>query len=151
VLSEAQKRILESAASQPITLVIGPPGTGKSFTIAALAMEHLSRGQSVLIASKMNHAVDVVGNKIEQQLGIKGCVIRGGRKQYLKDLKRYLEQLLSGMHLEPVAGQELSQLQKDLSRLDRELNRLERQIAQRNQQEVAQGRWLAAPCCWLAQ
>jgi hypothetical protein len=150
VLSQAQKRILESAAQSPVTLVIGPPGTGKSFTIAALAMEHLSRGQSVLIASKMNHAVDVVGNKIEQQLGVKGCVIRGGRKQYLKDLKRYLEQLLSGMHLEPVAGKELSRLEKDLSRLDRELDRLERQIAQRSREEVSRGRLLAAPASgWL--
>jgi hypothetical protein len=42
----------------------------------------------------MNHAVDVVGDKIELQLGIKGCVVRGGRKQYLKDLKQYLDQLL---------------------------------------------------------
>jgi hypothetical protein len=56
VLSNAQKKILESAASNPLTLVIGPPGTGKSFTIASMAVEHLSRGESVLIASKMNHA-----------------------------------------------------------------------------------------------
>src|SRR5262249_2195151 len=65
VLSTAQKRILESGATKPLTLVIGPPGTGKSYTIAGVAIEHLGRGQSVLIASKMNHAVDVVGHKIE--------------------------------------------------------------------------------------
>jgi len=151
VLSESQKRILELAATSPLTLVIGPPGTGKSFTIAALAMEHLSRGQSVLIASKMDHAVDVVGNKIEQQLGIKGCVVRGGRKHYLKDLKRYLEQLLSGMHMAQLTeNRQLAQLNRELAQLDRELDRLERQLTRRDRQEGVWGRSLAtAPAGFL--
>jgi hypothetical protein len=109
-------------------------------------MEHLSRGQSVLIASKMDHAVDVVGNKIEQQLGIKGCVVRGGRKQYLKDLKRYLEQLLSGMHMaQPYENRQLPQLKRELARLDRKLDWLERHITRRSRQEGVWGRSLAAP------
>src|SRR5262249_56424520 len=115
---------LELAATSPLTLVIGPPGTGKSFTIAALAMEHLCRGQSVLVASKMNHAVDVIGNKIEQQMGLKGCVIRGGGKRYLKDLKSYLDQLLSGMHTaEPDDQKRLARLKRELSRLGPEIDR----------------------------
>lgn len=145
-LSESQKRALELAATNPLTLVIGPPGTGKSFTIASLAMEHLSRGQSVLIASKMDHAVDVVGAKIEQQLGIKGCVVRGGRKQYLKDLKRYLEQLLSGMHMaQPHETRQLAQINRGLAQFDHELDQLERRITKRNRQEGVWGRSLAAP------
>lgn len=143
VLSRAQKRILELAATNPVTLVIGPPGTGKSYTIAALAMEHLTRGQSVLIASKMNHAVDVVGNKIEQQLGIQGCVVRGGRKQYLKDLKTYLQQLLSGMHTaETVDWGQVRRLERDLSRLDRSIASLERRITKLSRRELSRGRFL---------
>ncbi len=141
VLSTAQQTIIERGATSPLTLVIGPPGTGKSFTIAALAVEHLSRRQSVLIASKMNHAVDVVGDKIELQLGIKGCAIRGGRKQYLKDLKQYLDQLLSGMHtgagdLDP----DPARLEKELKVLDRELEHLERQLQRGNARELNWGR-----------
>ena len=141
VLNTAQQTIIERAATDPLTLVIGPPGTGKSFTIAALAVEHLSRQQSVLIASKMNHAVDVVGDKIELQLGIKGCVVRGGRKQYLKELKQYLDQLLSGMHSgADDDGPGAAELEKDLKRVDRELEHLERSINRRNKQEMIWGR-----------
>jgi len=53
-----------------LTLAIGPPGTGKSFTIAALAVELMSQGKSVLIASKNNQAGNVVADKIEKVLPI---------------------------------------------------------------------------------
>lgn len=152
VLNTAQQAIIEHGATSPLTLVIGPPGTGKSFTIAALAVEHLSRRQSVLIASKMNHAVDVVEDKIEGQLGIEGCAIRGGRKQYLKDLKQYLDQLLSGMHTgagDP--GPDPTQLEKELESLDRELQRLERRMHRRNTQELTWGRALSSQRTGLLQ
>lgn len=97
-LSEAQSRIADSARTRPLTLAVGPPGTGKSFTIAALAMEAVSRGETVLIASKMDHAVDVVADKIEEALSLPGLCVRGGRKSYLKDLRDFLEELLSGLH-----------------------------------------------------
>ncbi|MCP4132915.1 MAG: hypothetical protein GY754_18265 [bacterium] len=97
ILSRAQTRIMESCKKEPLTLVVGPPGTGKSFTIASIALEHLSRGESVLIASKMDHAVDVVGDIIESQLGAQEVLVRGGDKQYLKKLKDYLKNLLHRM------------------------------------------------------
>lgn len=144
VLSDAQQRILASAATAPLTLVVGPPGTGKSFTIAALAMEHLSRGQSVLIASKKNHAVDVVGYKVEQQLGIEGCVVRGGRKQYLKALKQYLQQLLSGIYTDHLPRRsEVGWQRRVTGRFVRRLQRLERTLHERIQQAGRYGTWLA--------
>ncbi len=146
VLSSAQQKILRLATTFPVTLVIGPPGTGKSYTIAALAMEHLSRGQSVLIASKMNHAVDVVGNIIEQQLNIRNCVVRGGRKQYLKDLKNYLQQLLSGMHTRDVVdNRQFRLLNRELNNLDRSIAALESRIVKRSRQEIKWGHVLTRP------
>ncbi len=97
ILSAAQEMIAASARTHFLTLAVGPPGTGKSFTIAALAMEAMSRGESVLIASKMDHAVDVVADKIELALGLPGICVRAGRKSYLKDLKKFLEDLLAGL------------------------------------------------------
>ncbi|MFQ5571010.1 MAG: DEAD/DEAH box helicase [Rhodothermales bacterium] len=144
VLSAAQDKVLRQAAVSPLTLVIGPPGTGKSYTIAALALEHLSRGQTVLIASKMNHAVDVVGTKMEQKLGGETSVVRGGRKQYLRQLKRYLKELLSGMHTaEPVSRKELHGVKARVKQLDRTIAALEIQILRQNQREIAWGRVLA--------
>jgi len=146
ILSAAQKQILESAAASPLTLVIGPPGTGKSYTIAAVAMEHLGRGQSVLIASKMNHAVDVISHKIEQQLDIQGCVIRGGRKQSLKEFKTYLEQLLAGIHTSgPSGDREISEVERELRDLDHTAAKLEELITRYCSKEISWGRVLGAP------
>ena len=42
ILSKNQKAVLQSAIASNLSLVIGPPGTGKSFTIAALAVEFMT-------------------------------------------------------------------------------------------------------------
>ena len=41
-----------------VTYIVGPPGTGKTVTLAALALYYLQAGQTVLIAAHTNIAVD---------------------------------------------------------------------------------------------
>ncbi|MTI31399.1 AAA domain-containing protein [Xanthovirga aplysinae] len=99
ILSEAQQALLKSAAINPLTLIVGPPGTGKTYTIGAIAIEHMSRGESVLIASRTDEAVDVIAEKIRGQLGFDRCVVRGGNKRiYTTSLKRFLKALLTRVH-----------------------------------------------------
>lgn len=137
VLSRSQTRVIESARNNDLTLVNGPPGTGKSFTIAALALEHLNRGESVLVASKMDHAVNVIGNKLQSQFGAYGCVVRGGRGEYLKLLKSYLQELLSGAKTtELVNDDEFNRLKRELRRLDRSVESLEQRIEQYSAREI---------------
>lgn len=140
ILSAAQKKIVESAHSSPLTLAVGPPGTGKSFTIAALAMEAMSRGESVLIASKMDHAVDVVADKIEHTLGLTGVCVRAGRKNYLKDLKRFLEDLLSGLLTgEPVSRAELRTARSQLTQIRSAAGKWEALLERRGRVAVQRG------------
>lgn len=129
VLSRAQQGVLASAASKPLTLVVGPPGTGKSYTIAALALDHVSRGESVLIASRMEHAVDVVGRKIKEMLGPSPCVVRGGPQRYLRTLKKSLHQILHGVRFaSPVEPCEIRQGKKSLNAICRRVQHLESRI-----------------------
>ncbi len=95
VLNSAQQKILESVSQFPFSLIIGPPGTGKSYTIANMAIEQMSKGKSVLICSKTDEAVDIIADKIENQLNIKNVVVRAGRKEYLKELKIKLQNILN--------------------------------------------------------
>ncbi len=129
VLSQAQQDVMHSVYTNPLTLVIGPPGTGKSYTIAALALDQLSRGQSVLIASRMYHAINVIRDKIETMLGPSHCVIRAGREESVRELKKYLELLLQG--IAPGGGQETQQsanARRKLTSTARSVHKLERRL-----------------------
>ena len=96
ILSEAQQAILKSSSINPLTLIVGPPGTGKTYTIGAIALEHMSRGESVLIASRTDEAVDVIAEKIKQQLGVDKAIVRTGKKRsYSTPLNRFLKSLLT--------------------------------------------------------
>jgi hypothetical protein len=133
VLSNAQRRALHAGASYPLTLVVGPPGTGKSHTIASIALDHLSRNQSVLIASRMDQAVDVVANKIDTLLGPTNAIVRAGRKAHLRELKSRLEDMLSGLGAgySEASDEAKSRGHSDARRLRRELRKLDQSIAQR--------------------
>lgn len=94
VLSDSQKNVIKTVDKYHTSLVIGPPGTGKSYTIASLAIDFLSKGKSVLIASRTDQAVDVIHKKIEKDLGIEKVALRAGRSGYRKSLKTLLEGIL---------------------------------------------------------
>ena len=53
----------------PLTVVTGPPGTGKSYTITAIVLDALLSGQTVLVASQMDKAVEVVADMVERLAG----------------------------------------------------------------------------------
>ncbi|MDF1859800.1 MAG: ATP-binding protein [Verrucomicrobiales bacterium] len=146
ILSDAQSQVLASSRTHALTLAVGPPGTGKSFTIAALAIEAMSRGESVLIASKMDHAVDVVADKIEQSLDLKGVCVRAGRRNYLKQLKSFLENLLSGLFTRSdVTGKGVKKHAKELSDLTRRIERTEIALEKRCEREERWGDILSDP------
>ena len=140
ILSAAQRRILDVASHQPISMVVGPPGTGKSFTIAALAVDALHRGESVLVVSQKNHAVDVVADKIDALVGGSGLAIRGGRRHYRRELKSRLEDFLAGIlpFGTPRRG-ELAGREDALRRIDRRLRALERELTARCEAELRWG------------
>lgn len=63
-LNEEQEKAVKSALSADITLIAGPPGTGKTQVVANLIMNAAIAGQSVLFTSKNNNAVDVVVKRV---------------------------------------------------------------------------------------
>jgi len=138
ILSPRQQKVIENAHCEIDSLVIGPPGTGKSFSIATLALDFLNQGKSVLIASKTNQAVDVIADKIEQILGTNDFIIRGGRKQYQKKLKHFINNLLMG--IQPF-GDLKTPSQKAYRKLRSRLAKLERRLIKLSQKLQSWGEW----------
>lgn len=69
-LNEEQRKIL-NAIKKPDCKYIkveGPPGTGKSHTITAIAFDVILNGQSILVLSDKSEALDVVEDKITSTL-----------------------------------------------------------------------------------
>ena len=157
ILSPAQQRVVASAVDESLSLVIGPPGTGKSFTIAAIALDALARGRSVLVSSKMNHAVDVVGDKLEGLLGLGEVAVRGGRREYKRELRDRIGRWLvydlpwpggkRGLSLgKALDGQALMETEKEieveLSSLNERLQALEEALELRSGDEQLWGELL---------
>lgn len=139
ILSAAQSRIAALSKRQPLTLVIGPPGTGKSHTIAAVALDHIARNQSVLICSRTDQAVDVVAGKISSMADSSEAIVRAGRSQHLKLLKASLDNLLAGITL-PEEGEKRSKpLLNSLRNLDRDINRIEKSLQRNQRREIDWG------------
>lgn len=63
-LNKEQIRAVRGACEAPITVVTGPPGTGKSQAIVSMAASILASGGSVLVASKNHQALDAVEDRL---------------------------------------------------------------------------------------
>jgi Mrp family chromosome partitioning ATPase len=94
-LSDSQQDVIRKIEQNDFLAVYGPPGTGKSQTIVNLAAHLIAQGKTVLVASRMDKAVDVVAQRLEE-LQAPYLALRAGRANYQKQLNYKLQDLLSG-------------------------------------------------------
>lgn len=66
--NDEQKRIAERIEANYGVVVKGPPGTGKSHTIANLIARFLSQGKSVLVTSQTSKALEVLRGKLPENI-----------------------------------------------------------------------------------
>ena len=72
---EEAKKMVENGF---ITMIWGPPGTGKTYTLATLALSFMKKGKRVLIMSQSNISVDGAVLKIidiAQKEGYKDSIV----------------------------------------------------------------------------
>ena len=94
-LSDSQEKVIKNIDNNKFIAVQGPPGTGKSQTIVNLVAHLIANGKTVLVASRMDKAVDVVAERLNE-LGAPFLALRAGRLNYQKHLSYQLQDLLSG-------------------------------------------------------
>ena len=75
--SLSQDRAIHSAMVNELTVVTGPPGTGKSQVLVNVVAAAVARGETVLFASKNNQAVNVVVDRLRSSSS-NAIVIRAG-------------------------------------------------------------------------
>lgn len=82
----AVSRILQET---PLTVISGPPGTGKSQVVVSALLNAWAQGKTVLFASNNNKAVDVVRERIERYESEFPIAVRAGSKE-----KRNIQEVL---------------------------------------------------------
>ena len=92
-LNSEQRMAVEYALTRPLTVITGPPGTGKSQVVTALLMNAAWNGKSVLFASKNNKAVDVVEERVNAY-GSRPILLRLGNSEHRSALASQLSSLL---------------------------------------------------------
>ncbi len=141
LLSTPQKKIISIAANANLGCASGPPGTGKSYTIAAIAAEHMARGESVLIVANNDAALDVIADKLDDNFGLSDVSIRAGQKEFLKKLKSYIADLLAGYFSEEL-NKEPEVCESELKRLNSSLSTLESRFVKFCQRAIVRGQRL---------
>lgn len=118
-LSKSQEEVILKGQNSIITPVIGGPGTGKSNVIVGLATHLVANGKTVLIASKLNSAVDVVKDRLDrlgrpERINMPVFSVRTGSKNYRNDLAELIDNIVS--------GKTYAKATKVCSRFDKDLN-----------------------------
>lgn len=93
-LNSEQRQAVRQALSNPLTVITGPPGTGKSQVVTSILINAAWQGKTVLFASKNNKAVDVVETRVNA-LGPRPVLLRLGANEYQSRLAAYLVSLLA--------------------------------------------------------
>jgi hypothetical protein len=68
-LSDAQRDAVRRSRTEPLVVLSGAPGNGKSHAVAAVAVDAVARGRSVLVATPTPHAADVLAELLARQPG----------------------------------------------------------------------------------
>ena len=91
--NEYQITAIQDIFKHSLSVITGPPGTGKSQFISNLIVNLFLAGKSVLFVSHTGEAVDVVNSRINDQF--KNLMLRTGKKELRQDLKGRFNELLA--------------------------------------------------------
>ena len=115
-LNTEQYAAIRHALHAPLTIVTGPPGTGKSQVVANLIVNLAHKGKSAVFSSKNNKAVDVVEQRTNA-LGERPIMIRLGGNRDFSQIADYLRRLLHAPQPTPSQLQEFNSAKRQYETL----------------------------------
>jgi len=103
-LNASQRAAVEAALGpQPLCVISGPPGCGKSQVVVSLLLNCWAAGRTVLFASNNNKAVDVVRDRLRSFEDSSDIAVRAGNQQQnnIRPALRRILQTAQGARQEP--------------------------------------------------
>lgn len=96
-LNQEQYKALKNANKYNNSIIIGPPGTGKSYTISNIVVDAVLKEKSVLVVSKTKSSVEVLRNILCSEFNLKKHIIHTSGHAYKKSLLAKLNRYLSNI------------------------------------------------------
>lgn len=126
----SQKQAIEKALSERISVIEGPPGTGKTTTILSILANLVISGKRVVVVSKNNSAIENIKEELDG-LRLPPFYLRLGNQQIMRELDHTLrsgvqETLDGALGIPERAPDEetLHSLYKRLKAMEADINRL---------------------------
>ncbi|WP_237179188.1 AAA domain-containing protein [Paenibacillus sp. MMS18-CY102] len=156
-----QKLIAQKLASSSGLIVQGPPGTGKSHTIVNLVSHLLAHGKRVLVTSEKERALQVLRDKIPQEIRDLCVSVLGGDTKSVKELEdsiRYIAENMDRLQPDVLSKNikrdqhELHEIRQKIQKIKHEINKaaeLENEIVNVEGEQLLPieiGKWLSQHC-----
>lgn len=121
----------QSGKPAPVVSVTGPPGTGKSHTIANLIAHAMATGKRVLVTARTPEAISVVRDKLPSSLRKLAIASTGTDRDSTNQLRDAVQELsdeVIGLDVD-VAKTERSRIEHDIIECDRVIAEADKTIA----------------------
>ena len=124
-MNESQKHAVKFALKAPLTIVHGPPGTGKTSTLVEFILQHLQMypGKRLLITAASNIAADTILERLSNNSlfsGNSGKLIRLGHPaRVLPTTRKHVLDVIVAAN----GGEELVDIQKEIVELEKEVRK----------------------------
>lgn len=127
-MNRQQSDAVDRALSAPLTVITGPPGTGKSQVVVNILANCIAAGESVLLASNNNKPLDEVRRRVADLMeGIGDFTFRLGNRQAFQKTRTDMAEKLG--HLVSADGQSrVPDLLRQLEALSLERDGLQREL-----------------------
>ncbi len=137
--NDEQRRIAERLRTRPYVLVKGPPGTGKSHTIANLICHLLAIGERVLVTAHAPKALTVLRDLLPGDIPNLCVTAFGSSREDHRLLEDSVRGILSRKNEwkgQEWAHREIDRLEKELRQLEHEVVSVERQLRECREAEA---------------
>ncbi|HAG73386.1 MAG TPA: hypothetical protein DCL66_14405, partial [Gammaproteobacteria bacterium] len=123
----SQEEAVKFARNEPGTLIKGPPGTGKSQTLTHIVADCLGRGESVLICTQKQAALEVVRKRLVAE-GLQSRVVmvqdvNKDRRSVIKSIREHQESVRQSSDRQEKIMTERRQLAAKISSCEGELDK----------------------------
>jgi hypothetical protein len=106
-LTYSQLAAVRSALTERLTVITGPPGTGKSQVVTAILASAAAQGRTVLFASRNHAALDAVEPRLEELSPTRPFMIRLSRRWGDRPVR--LSNLIRALVAQPVCASDTPQ------------------------------------------